>query len=195
MKLHRKHHDAGGVNLGVIITPFLDMAFQILSFFIMTYHPSALEGHIPGSLVPPENVAKKSKDNNTVNPMDLNQSVPEDLLNEELNQAIQVKVNAVPKGQVDKDRREGQLTKIFLKQPTDASYQLVADSDNEVKTAVGLLEKQLKQIQGADKANIKIEGDGDLKQMYVMMVYDACKKAGFNKIHFVPPPLPRQEAK
>lgn len=194
MKRHLKDH-SGGVNLGVIITPFLDMAFQILSFFIMTYHPSALEGHIPGSLVPPENVAKKSKDSN-VNQMDLNQSVPEDLLNEELNQAIQVKVKALGKGQTDekdKTRREGQLTQILLKQPTDATYQVVADTDNEIKEAVKLLEKQLKQVQGADKGNIKIEGDGELRQAYVMMVYDACKKAGFTKIHFVPPPLSRPE--
>ena len=28
------------------ITPMLDMAFQLLTFFIMTYRPSALEGHM-----------------------------------------------------------------------------------------------------------------------------------------------------
>jgi hypothetical protein len=44
---------ATGVNLGLIITPMLDMSFQILAFFIMTYHPSALEGHLAGSLAPP----------------------------------------------------------------------------------------------------------------------------------------------
>ena len=39
------------------ITPMLDLSFQILFFFVMTYHPSALEGHIAGSLVPPQNAA------------------------------------------------------------------------------------------------------------------------------------------
>src|SRR5260221_4211229 len=28
------------------VTPMLDMAFQLLAFFVMTYHPSALEGQI-----------------------------------------------------------------------------------------------------------------------------------------------------
>ena len=55
-----------GVQLSLIVTPMLDMSFQILAFFIMTYHPSALEGHIPGSLVPPESVAKKSDNPNII---------------------------------------------------------------------------------------------------------------------------------
>src|SRR5947199_10561747 len=43
-----------GVQLGLIITPMLDMSFQILAFFIMTYHPSALEEHLAGSLAAQE---------------------------------------------------------------------------------------------------------------------------------------------
>ncbi len=50
----RREEPVGGVNLGAIVTPFLDMSFQILAFFIMTYHPSAFEAHDPGSLVPPD---------------------------------------------------------------------------------------------------------------------------------------------
>src|SRR5438552_2053700 len=46
-----------GVQLGLIITPMLDMSFQLLAFFIMTYHPSALEAHIPGNLAAPETPA------------------------------------------------------------------------------------------------------------------------------------------
>src|SRR2546423_10718335 len=42
------HEDDPGVELP--ITPMLDMAFQLLMFFIMTYHPSALEGHMDLSL-------------------------------------------------------------------------------------------------------------------------------------------------
>src|SRR5262245_55976659 len=49
-----------GVQMGLIITPMLDMSFQILSFFVMTYHPSALEGHIDGNLLPPKDVATAS---------------------------------------------------------------------------------------------------------------------------------------
>jgi biopolymer transport protein ExbD len=34
----------------IFITPMLDMAFQLMTFFIMTYHPSALEGQFPITL-------------------------------------------------------------------------------------------------------------------------------------------------
>ena len=62
MRHKRKIEGSPGVQLSLIITPMLDMSFQILAFFIMTYHPAALEGHIPGNLTPPENPATKSKD-------------------------------------------------------------------------------------------------------------------------------------
>jgi biopolymer transport protein ExbD len=188
-KKHKVDHGGGGVNLGLIITPMLDMAFQILSFFIMTYNPSALEGHIPGSLVPPSTVAMKGKDNKME--AETPTSVSEEDLTPELEQAVQVKVKAVPKGQTEKDRREGEMTQILVKEAADANFQVIADSDSAVDQAVALLEKHLKQITG-DKANVKIEGDGDLRQKYAMLVYDACKKAGFTKVHFVPPPLLRE---
>ncbi len=36
----------------LFITPMLDMAFQILTFFVFTYHPSALERQFPLTFVP-----------------------------------------------------------------------------------------------------------------------------------------------
>src|SRR2546423_15371968 len=97
---HRKKKHAsgaGGVNLSLIITPMLDMAFQILAFFIMTYHPSALEGHIPGSLVPPDNFAKKGpKDPSIPNPEEA-LSVPEDQLDPALKEAISVTLKSIAK--------------------------------------------------------------------------------------------------
>ena len=39
-----------GVEIDLPIVPFLDMSFQILFFFIMSYHPSALEGQMDLSL-------------------------------------------------------------------------------------------------------------------------------------------------
>src|SRR4051812_18317861 len=50
--LRRKKYTAeGGVDLGIIITPMLDMAFQLLAFFIMTYHPSPSEAAVDGTLL------------------------------------------------------------------------------------------------------------------------------------------------
>src|SRR5437764_94770 len=34
------------VEINLPITPMLDMSFQLLTFFIFTYHPSAMEGQM-----------------------------------------------------------------------------------------------------------------------------------------------------
>src|SRR5947208_10641882 len=96
-----KTQGSPGMNLSAIITPMLDMSFQILAFFIMTYHPSALEGHIPGSLTPPEEFAKKSKDQ-VAAPTDPLPSLDEEKLMPELNEAITVIVKSVVQGQSQK---------------------------------------------------------------------------------------------
>src|SRR3954452_16990093 len=123
---HRKAEGAQGVNLSLIITPMLDMSFQLLAFFIMTYHPSALEGHIPGSLVPPENFAKKGpKDNNpTADPLP---SIPEEDLVPDLNEAITVYIKAMVSDQEPKWRLEGTPSHYFIKTNVETDPQLVAD--------------------------------------------------------------------
>src|SRR5437016_1621695 len=40
------------VNLSLIITPMLDMAFQFMAFFIMTFQPLSEEKNITGRLLP-----------------------------------------------------------------------------------------------------------------------------------------------
>src|SRR5690242_7601534 len=40
------------------ITPMLDMAFQLLTFFIMTYHPAPAEGQFSMNLLPASPQAK-----------------------------------------------------------------------------------------------------------------------------------------
>jgi biopolymer transport protein ExbD len=184
-----KSHGPGGVNLGLIITPMLDMSFQILSFFIMTYHPSALEGHIAGSLAPPAEVAKKGE----VNKIDeVPQSVDPELLTAELQDAISVKVTSIG----------GKPDKIALQQKADPAPRQIADAtlsgtfDKDAwKTARRHLGDELKRLRGdgtVEKSNIKIAADGDLRQEYVMEIYDTCKQAQFSQIHFVPPPVLRK---
>jgi biopolymer transport protein ExbD len=52
---HRVKVEAGSgdefSSTSIFVTPMLDMAFQILAFFAFTYHPTALEGQFPISLV------------------------------------------------------------------------------------------------------------------------------------------------
>lgn len=172
-----------GVQLSLIITPMLDMSFQILAFFIMIYHPAALEGHIPGNLLPPDGGAVDKRDPEPMLPAN-------DPELSEWQDAITVQVNAVVQGQ-DAKRLPGTPSQIFLRTNLDAAPAFLEGSDvADFSVALGLLEKRLKQLAGPDrKANVKIAGDGGLRYQYVLMVYDAAKRAGFEKIHFVSPQL------
>jgi biopolymer transport protein ExbD len=180
-----------GVQLGLIITPMLDMSFQILAFFIMTYHPSALEAHIPGSLTPPENPATKSKDPSV--PADPPDSVPEELLMPELDSAITVQVKAVLKDQEEAMKRKvGSPGQIFVRSAIETAPELLEGSDVvEFPKALEMLEARLKQMGGGkgSKANLKIAADGGLRYKYVLQVYDTAKRAGFERVHFVPPTI------
>lgn len=42
----------------VPVTPMLDMAFQLLTFFVLTYHPAPVEGQFAMSLLPPQPATK-----------------------------------------------------------------------------------------------------------------------------------------
>ena len=190
---HKHPEGAAGVQLGLIITPMLDMSFQILAFFIMTYHPSALEGHIPGSLVPPDNFAK-DKDNNPL-PAEAPLSIARDSLLPELQEAITVKIKAVGKGQ-EVGTRTRRYAKPAFHQVRPGDRLRFAARGSSMSNGTKALDKLDCAAQGAcsrkgrrTKANLKIAADGELRQQYVMAVYDTCKKAGFDKIHFVPPPV------
>src|SRR5207244_4402741 len=143
----------------------LDMSFQLLAFFIMTYHPSALEGHIDGRLIPG----------------DVAQAAPAPVLpNEfpaasdpEFAETLQVQIKSVATEQVERNRHDGEPSLILLKD----SLESVTISENSDGT---LLEDGLKKLEnelrrrlkqpGAIQSNIKIEADGGLKHMYVMRV-------------------------
>ena len=186
----RKYASAsgGGVNLTYIITPFLDMSFQLLAFFIMTYHPSALEGHIDGKLVPPIDIATQAK--MPVPEMNLPPDSEPDAA-----ETLVIKIKAVAKGQTDGNRHDGEPSQILLKQPQDPQPLPISDAtDATLRDGLKKLDAELKRIlkqPGAVKSNIKIDGDGDLRHMYVMQVYDVCKLAGYQNISFVAPKFDR----
>src|SRR5580704_14962561 len=56
MSERRKRSDAP-TEVNLPITPMLDMAFQLLMYFILTYHPSAMEGQMDLSM-PQKNVVQ-----------------------------------------------------------------------------------------------------------------------------------------
>jgi len=194
MRQKRAHGDAGGgVNLSLIVTPMLDMSFQLLAFFIMTYHPSALEGHIDGNLLPPTLVATKGPKSNDAPP-----DLPAIDAEPELQDVLLVLVKSVAKGQTEGSRFDGEPSRIMLKRPESAQPAIVSDTDSTLDEGLKKLTADLQKVlkePGASKANIKIDGDGDLKHQYLMRVYDACKLAGYQNISFVAPARERPMGK
>src|SRR5262249_61580962 len=72
------------------ITPMLDLAFQVLLFFILTYHPSQLEGQMDLSLPDTAQAA---------NPLDTQATVPSSQ-EVELPSDISVIVKGQPEGEI-----------------------------------------------------------------------------------------------
>jgi len=180
----RKHVDDSGVNLGIIITPMLDMSFQILAFFIMTYHPSALEGHFDIKLLPPKNVTTKG-------PTNIKDDLPPISDELELTDVLTVQIKSVAKGQTENGRVDGDPSRILLISAENAGTAVaIADTDIPFEDGLKKLSVELKKFledPTHSKANIKIEPDAELKHKYTMEAYDACKMSGFQNIQFVGP--------
>jgi biopolymer transport protein ExbD len=150
------------------ITPMLDLTFQLLFFFIVNYHPSALEGQMDMALpAHSENKAQKPEDVTTINENN-QQELPADL-------TILLKTQ-------NGGEQTGMITQIVVRDRA-------GDTNVTVDDKFEALEKYLAKAKEGltNKEDIKIEGDSRLKWYYIIKIMDVCKKAGF-KIGFGPPP-------
>ena len=175
MRSHRRitASGEGGVNLAVIITPFLDMAFQLLAFFIMTYNPSALEGHVHGLLAaPPPAIGLGGEP-------EIGGEGPI------LEESAVVTIQAVEAGQTEGSLHDGQPRRILLKRTEDATPPTIVDADTGLEDGLRKLHQKLKQ--GESLETIRIVGDGNLQHQFVLRVYDVCKGAGCRNVAFVAP--------
>ena len=50
------------MEIEIPITPMLDMAFQLLTFFILTYRPAPSEGQFSMNLLPPQAATEITKE-------------------------------------------------------------------------------------------------------------------------------------
>ena len=191
---HDKHHeeDDGGVNLSTVITPMLDMSFQLLAFFIMTYHPSALEGHIDGKLLPPAKVSFAGP----ATP-DKKKDAEPSVANEEpdVKQTVRVIVHAIGQGQREGSSGEGMPSKIQLKIPDAAEPEMITEAGLDLATSLKRLKDRLTELRkgpNGQQLNITIDADPHLKYGYFIQVQDTCKAARFENIGFAAPITPGQ---
>jgi biopolymer transport protein ExbD len=151
------------------VTPMLDMAFQLLAFFVMTYHPSDLEGQMELSL--PSEAITQAKDKE-----DIKQDAKVD---KEQDLKLSANLTVIVRTQRD-NVNNGLISGISLQD--DAGTGPVDTLDK--------LREELKSRRATveNKENIKIQADSKLKWEEVINVMDVCQQAGFKNISFVPPP-------
>ena len=145
------------------ITPMLDMTFQLLAFFILTFQPqSALEGAM-GFTLP-----------TTGQPAGPEAAPPltEPPLDETAN--VTVVVKAIRDGVSD-----GNISALILQVPEGET--LVRDLD-----ALRALLRQMKPATGPGQ--VRIAAESKLKYACVMEVMDACLQSGFANVGFSLPP-------
>lgn len=159
------------------ITPMLDMAFQLLMFFIFTYNPSALEGQMDLALpakadkqahnqqdVSQTSEAHKDPDDIDV-PLDLNVRVHA----QEVRYTVTLEEGVVRTPMDNLDALKEHLRKIFKDKAAAISDKI---KGMDTKEREETLRNELK------KVAVKVQGDTKLPWKYVVEVMDACRMAG-----------------
>jgi biopolymer transport protein ExbD len=167
----RRKDEEEGVQLNYVITPMLDMTFQLLFFFVLTFKPqSAMEGKIDFQL--PSTGEAKAQRPEDIDPTKTSDS---DL-------ALPAQFTVLVKTVNDGTPNTGNISALIVK--TDRGETAVPNLD--------ALEKFLKSQHDSqdvqNKDDIKIEAECKLKYGSLMEVIDACRNGGFQKVGFAPPP-------
>ena len=151
------------------VTPMLDMAFQLLAFFVMTYHPSDLEGQMELSL-PSEAITKAQNEKEVKS-----DAAPD-------NKPLDLPADVTVIVRTQRDNVNNGLV-------SDISLQDLA-GPHPVGNSLDKLRDELKKRgeSAQNKENIKIQADYKLKWEEVINVMDVCHQAGFTNVSFVKPP-------
>jgi biopolymer transport protein ExbD len=136
----------------------LDVTFQLLFFFIVSFSPADREGQIPVSL--PAELGHLDK-----GPGD---PLPADLL--EFTSDLTVTVNAQLDGVND-----GEISALFVRN--------ITGREEPVDGLSGLRLRLERERTGSPRmVAVKVEADAGLRVRHLTKVMDACRQAGFNRI-------------
>ncbi len=181
----RRHVEAVG-DVDLPITPMLDMAFQLLTFFIFTFHPSAVEGQMALTL-PTEQVtansqpidpsAKPNKEELPEPTIELVILVKPQALGGEA--PIIVEAKSVRTQIADKDALRVHLKEIFDREN--------AGIEAELKT-VPAAKREDRRKELVAKLGIKVQPTSAVKWGQVVEIMDLCRAVGFTSVSFARPP-------
>jgi biopolymer transport protein ExbD len=173
------------VAVALPIVPMLDLSFQILFFFIITFNPSRAEGRMSMNL--PASGEAKAKDSADVNPK---MSDPE--LNLDADFAVLIRSYddsfSLSVRNSEKVDEIGTIRGLAPMTPNERK----AEIDKLIDKLRETLANRLKDLRDKDpdKAadNVKIEPNSKTKNGAVVAVMDACVRAGYSQVGFVAPP-------
>ncbi len=156
------------LEVDLAITPMLDMAFQILAFFIMTFHPAQLEAQMDMTL-PAIGQAQAAAPE---------QAQPDKATGDEKLE-LPAEITVIVKTQHD-GRHDGSISEISVQE---------RQGTKGVANPNALREYLRKAREGlSNQDDIKILADSELKYVFVMEIMDMCTRAGFKNVGFGPPP-------
>ena len=146
------------VDVTLPITPMLDMSFQLLSFFIITFHPMPTEGQLSVNL-PKVDAADKPQE--------------DPILPDEKKDEYTVTLIA---------SSSGELASISMKGPTGEMGNIrntadLFDQRKKIPKPPG---------RGAEGVSITLEASNDLTYARLIEVMDLAKKAGYDSVNLQP---------
>jgi biopolymer transport protein ExbD len=157
----RRKKEEPPVEITLPITPMLDMSFQLLSFFILTFRPVPTEGQMSVAL-PKLDVSEQQ------------QQVPPspDVPDQKDEYTIVLRAST-----------GGDIALISLRGPAGESPEIRNENDllvqlNAITPPVG---------KGKANVSITIEADNDLTYARLIEVMDLCRRAGYETVNLMPP--------
>ncbi len=157
---HRRHRDSSNdyVEPDLPITPMLDMSFQLLAFFILTFRPAPMEGQIAMTLPPAEQGGGFS--------------IPDPTAEKPAKYIVNVTATA-----------EGQIQSITLRE--DGAAAVPRDLGGDVNLYFKELQNFSEQNKNKP-VKLTLEIDERLLQAYVVQLIDSGIRAGFLDISPIP---------
>ncbi len=182
-----RHRDTEpDVTVALPIVPMLDLSFQILFFFIITFNPSRAEGKMSMNL--PASGEAKAADTTTVDlnkPSDSNLDIAADyvVVVRSYDDSFTLSIrNAEKIDELGSVRALAQMTPKERKTEIDKLLEKLRET----------LEARLKERKEKDgdktSDNVKIEANSKTKYDTLVSVMDACVRAGYSQVGFAPPP-------